>query len=131
MTTPSLIQRTVIVIAGVGFLAFGVWLLVDPAKLFALTGAGPAPKAILPELRAFYGGLEIGLGLYLLATLRGAQRWREGLLLAGIAYGAIALGRIVGMVVDRDFSAYLWIALAIELALAIAAFSVRRRLAPD
>ena len=66
----------VLALAGLGFLGFGLWFLVDPIGPLAAIGitatGAPAPT----EFRAFYGGLEVGLGaLMMVAAMR--PEWRS------------------------------------------------------
>lgn len=110
-----------LILGGFGFLAFGLWLLIDPAALFAAAGAPPPPQVLLPELRAFYGGLEIGLALFILSGLKSNEMLRPALWLVLAAFGGAALARVIGITVDGVFNQYLLIATVIEAALAAAA----------
>ena len=56
----------VLVLAGLGFLGFGLWLVVDPAGGLATVDIAATSPAGLIELRGFYGGLELGLGVFFL-----------------------------------------------------------------
>lgn len=88
---------SVLVLAALGFLGFGAWLVFDPVGGLAGVGiAGTTPAGVI-ELRAFYGGLEIGLGLFLL--LCAAQPdWRTpGLWLVLLSNLAIGLTRLYGI----------------------------------
>ena len=57
--------KWVLVLAGLGFLGFGVAITAAPAAVLAGVGITGSPAGLV-ELRAFYGGLELGLGTFLL-----------------------------------------------------------------
>ena len=119
----------VITIAGLGFLGFGIALLFWPDM--ALSGTGiqaPSPEAQV-EVRAFYGGLEIGLGLLLL-TCFAAERQRFGLQLSLASYGAIGLARASSMLVLGVTTPFLWFALVWEGVIAILALLALRSKTP-
>ncbi|MBK8068212.1 MAG: DUF4345 family protein [Rhodanobacteraceae bacterium] len=107
-----------LVIGGVGFLAFGAWMLVAPQSAMAMVGIALPDGAPATEIRAFYGGLELGLGALLLAAVHKVQYRRAGLVLGCVSYGAVGLARALGMLIDGGATTFLWVALAIELTLA-------------
>lgn len=104
----------VLLLAGLGFLAFGAWLLVDPTGGLARVGIGSLNTGGTIELRAFYGGLEVGLGLFLLACAWHPE-WRvPGLWLVLLANLAIGLARVYGIASTGVFNAFFGWALAWE-----------------
>lgn len=111
-------DNLLLAIGGVGFLAFGAWMLVAPQSAMAMVGLAVPDGAATTEIRAFYGGLELGLGALLLAAVHKVQYQRAGLVLGCVSYGSIGAARMLGMLADRDPSTFLWVALAIELGLA-------------
>ncbi|MFK7957736.1 MAG: DUF4345 family protein [Lysobacterales bacterium] len=110
-----------IALSGAAFLIFGVWLLVSPLEGLASFGVNLAAEPTHRiEIRAFYGGLEIGLGLLLLKFAFSAQYRRAGLWLVVASYGALAAARIVGIVAESGAIPQMaWVALAVELALGV------------
>jgi hypothetical protein len=80
--------------------AFGLAYLVDPAAMAALSGASlPAPAA-LTDVRAYYGALQLALGG--VAGIGALQPTRQAAILGlfGLLYGALALGRLLGLLLD-------------------------------
>jgi len=67
------------------------------------------------DVRATYGGLELGLGIFLiLCTIR--RDWtRPGLWALALATGGFATGRIAGLLVEMTISPLLLAFLLIEL----------------
>ena len=111
-------SKLIVYVAGLAFLGFGIAALIDPQRLLAGMGLEiGGSDALATELRAFYGGLEIGLGgLTILLALR--DRMLDALGLTLIAYGSLAAGRAVGIIVAGHGNTITWIALAIEVAFA-------------
>lgn len=110
----------VLVLAALGFLGFGIAIVAAPEAVLAPVGIS-GTAAGLVELRAFYGGLEIGLAAFLFACA--ARRdWRApGLLLVGLANGGIALARLLGIAQTGEFTTFFAIALAWEIGFTLAA----------
>ena len=81
------------------FLGIGLWCLVDPAGALAPTGVVPEGRAGLVELRAMYGGLEVGMACFL-AWCLGTARLRTACMAAGATIGGLGLARLTsyGMV---------------------------------
>jgi hypothetical protein len=115
-----LLTRITLWLGGLGFVGFGLAFLVAPQETLGLIGLRLEGSHAATELRAFYGGLEIGVGLCLIgADLRGW--YRQGLLLCLATYGGISLARVLGIVLAGGTSGALWIALALEVGIALLA----------
>lgn len=120
---PVLILR----LAALGFLGFGLWLLVAPLSALGPLGIEVTGAAAVTELRAFYGGLELGLAAWLLAaSFRPA--WVAAALWAVFAINlGIGLARLVGVLVDGAFVPFFAGALAWEFGFAILALVALRK----
>jgi hypothetical protein len=86
-------------LAALVFAGFGFWFLVFPGAI-TLTGIALGSPDAVAEIRAFYGGMELGLaGFFLAAALR--PTWfTPGLVAQSAALGGAAAGRTVGIAVD-------------------------------
>lgn len=105
----------VLVLGGLGFLGFGAWLVVDPAGGLAGVHIAATDPAGLIELRAFYGGLELGLGAFLLACAA-RPAWRmPGLWLTALGNGGIGLTRLAGIAMTGVFTPFFAAALVWEI----------------
>ena len=121
------IDTLALAVGGIGFLGFGLIMLIAPQSAMAGIGISLPEGAASTEIRACYGGLELGLGALLLAALRADQYRRAGLILGLVCYGAVASARVFGMLVDGGSSAFIWGALAVEAGLAtLYAWTLRR-----
>ena len=110
----------VLVLAGLGFLGFGLAISFDPGGVLAAVGISGSPAGEV-ELRAFYGGLELGLGAFLLACAA-RPAWRApGLWLVLLGNGGIAALRLVGIAQSGEFTSFFAYALAWELGFSAAA----------
>ena len=119
----------VLVLAALGFLGFGLWLVVDPVGgLAGVDIAGSTPAGVI-ELRAFYGGLEVGLGLFLLACAA-RPGWRvPGLWLVVLGNLCIGLARLYGIASSGVFTSFFGVALAWEIGFPLLAMLSLRTLA--
>ncbi|KFN42609.1 DUF4345 family protein [Arenimonas oryziterrae] len=111
-------SRVWVALAGLGFLGFGVWLVIDPAGGLAGVGVGARDAAGLIELRAFYGGLELGLGGFLLACTKRRGLRRPGLWLTLASNGGIGAVRLATIALTGVATPFLAIALVWELGFA-------------
>jgi hypothetical protein len=74
------------------------------------------------EIRAMYGGLQAGIGLFCLLAAVNSDLYRAGLTLLVLGVGALALGRLYSVLATTDpVSAYTNGALLFELATAVLA----------
>jgi len=124
---PVTAARIVLFLYGLMFLGFGLAFLLSPLSMASMTAFQLLSPAAVTELRAFYGGLEIGLGAYLLAGML-SRDWMAPALQALVAVsGGIACGRIFGMLVDDSASPHVLLYLAVELlGVALGAFALYR-----
>ena len=116
-----------LVLAGLGFLAFGLWLAVDPIGGLAAVGIAAVNAAGQIELRAFYGGLEIGLGIFLLLCAARPDWRRPGLWSVLLGNGGIGLARLLAIAASGVFTPFFAYALVWELGFAgLAGLALRR-----
>ncbi|MCA9489492.1 MAG: DUF4345 family protein [Myxococcales bacterium] len=86
----ALLGLAVLVYAGIG-----VWTLIDPVGPMADVGVAATDARGLVELRAMYGGLELGMAAFLGWCLADAARARIGLVAATLTLfglGGVRLG---------------------------------------
>src|SRR5690606_27428670 len=114
-------------IAGLGFIGFGLAFMIAPLATLAAAGIELSGDLAATELRAFYGGLELGIGSLLVAAALKPHQQRNGLWLCLASYGGIGTARGIGMLLTGTATPFLWFALATELGLAAAAAWLLRR----
>ncbi|OUS26451.1 hypothetical protein A9Q99_18115 [Gammaproteobacteria bacterium 45_16_T64] len=107
------IQR-VVLIAYIGcFFAFGAPAIFFPQWFANLLGFTLSAKGALMEFIAAYGGLIIGIGIYLIYCLR--NNIRSGLFAVLTIVGSLMIGRIAGYFVEQAVSDVQVFFLTIEL----------------
>jgi hypothetical protein len=103
------------------FLVFGVIFLVGPAGAGRVAGFETMGAYGRTEIRAFYGGMEVGLGAFLLAAVW-VRSWScPALWLVALLVGATAAGRAIGFAVEGQATGIHVVYVAIEAGLALAA----------
>ena len=113
------IDKAALLVGGLGFLGFGLLMLIAPQASMASLGLTVPDGVPTTEIRAFYGGLELALGGLLLAAMAQTDYRRAGLWLGAVSYGAVAATRGAGMLIDDSGGNFLLGALAVETVLAI------------
>jgi hypothetical protein len=125
-------DRVLLAVLAAFVLLAGVGCLVAPA-LFAVQADFQTTPSALAEIRAFYGGLQLGIGVFLVWCLREPSRTSQGLSLVGLAVGGAGLARMLGILFDHAPTSHHLANLGIEVVtvvlVAIALLRVRRRAA--
>ena len=108
-----MIVTIAITLTSILFLGFGIAFILYPAKMIQLCYITVTHPSAITEIRTFYGGLEIGIGLYLLLCF--FNKWHvQALSFSIFALSFIVLARIIGIVVDGLSGNYTLYAVAIE-----------------
>lgn len=115
------LPRIVLWLSALCLLGFGTAFLFYPLGTLALAGIELEGELAAVEIRAFYAGLQLALGLAMAWCALRRRRWKDGLALTSLVFGGIGTARLFGMVVEGTLSIFLVFALLIELALAAAA----------
>lgn len=135
VSTPPTWSRVILFIAALGMLVFGVLLTLDPIGWLARAGVALGADAVTRiEMGAFYGGIEIGVGLLMLMAAAQRPHVRAGLALLLATHGGIGLVRGALMLAGGTVTPYLIGAVVYELVFALLALvgllvtpSVRQR----
>lgn len=110
------------------FLALGTWALLAPATVAAFVALDLSSPTARAEFMAFYGGLEIGLGVFL-ATCATRTSWlKPGLAALGLALLFTGAARALGIATGGPVQANLVQFMVFELACAPLCFIALRRL---
>jgi hypothetical protein len=117
-SVPMRLALTALMLSGVGFVLFGLILLIAPQATMASLGITVPDGAATVEIQAFYGGLELALGALLLWAAARPDAREHGLVLGAVSYGTVGLTRGVAMGIAGVATPFLWTALAVEAVLA-------------
>ena len=103
-----------LLLAALGLVGFGLPLLIQPS-LLGVVGVELARPSAATEIRAFYGGLELGLAAFFIAAaMRGGAWLRPALFAQTAAFGGIVIARLVGILVDGSAEPMIWLFAALE-----------------
>lgn len=87
-------------LCALAYLGLGLWFLWDPSAV-AMVGIETAEGTARAEVRAMYGGLELGIGAFLCACVLGSSTWVEaGLGLCAATLLALGSARGIGIALD-------------------------------
>jgi hypothetical protein len=106
--------RAFIWIVAAIFVVAGLTYVVSPASLTGATGIS-ADAAGLTDIRANYGGFQLGFGLFLAWCAR--SRVSAGLLLTALVLGGVLVSRVIGLWTDGSVTAFHLSALGFETTL--------------
>ncbi|MBE7375735.1 DUF4345 family protein [Pseudomonas lopnurensis] len=115
-------------------LSLAYWL--RPYEMANLNGMLLMESASVSHMRVYYGGLQLGLALFLLWAARAPERARPALMMLMITLLALVLGRLLSLWLDGgeligfDLASLVYRVLAAALA-AAAWLAIRERLEPE
>lgn len=112
---------------GVFTLIFGVAYLLAPAALTGPAGFGELSAPAMTDVRATYGGFQIGMGIFLVWAAGSEDRYGGALLLVALSIGAVFLSRLTGLAIDGQLNEFHASGLAIESILTAVTLFVLRR----
>ena len=81
--------------------SFGIASLIVPRFVVSKVDIEPVSPTGSAEVRAMYGGLELGLAAFFAYASTQPELVRPALLAQAIALGGVAAGRAVGLIADR------------------------------
>ena len=107
-------DQILVVIAAVIFAGFGAWFLINPVALagIGIDVNGPSART---DIRATYGGFELGAAVFLFWCATRADRHRIGLVAATLFAASFGTGRGVGILLEGGATTFMWSLLAIEV----------------
>ncbi|MEO0575876.1 MAG: DUF4345 domain-containing protein [Pseudomonadota bacterium] len=120
--------KVVLWLVGLITLAFGALSLVAPQKIAELTQFGLLSAGAITEVRAFYGGVELGLAAFWIAGAIKPTLMRGALVSMVLVWGAVVFSRAAGIVLDGSFNATMGVVLGIEILSAVLAYVALTRL---
>ena len=89
-----------LLLSGIGFMLIGVNTFRDPVAAMAGVELGVPSISALNEIRASYGGLQIGIGLLLISAALMTWLTRPALLALSLVTGGLVVGRLMSMMID-------------------------------
>lgn len=119
--------KALIFISGVLFIGFGAGFVFAPHFFFnSFTGGLLTTTSSAIDMRATYGGLGLGVGIWFLLCAQ--QNLRLGLSGAIAVFSSIVFGRIVGFGLDGNANIVMYVFVVLEAVFLTAAFLVLQRI---
>lgn len=117
-----LLGKSVLGISAFVFIGYGIVSLISPATSAGFAGLVLSNGDAFAEIRAMYGGLQTGVGLFCALALLKPEYYRSGLTLLVLAIGTLALARLVSLLaVAGSVTSYTYGALGYEFVTAMLA----------
>lgn len=107
------LPAVLVVLSALAFGGLGIVFLTDPPRLAGTVELGTSPFQTI-ELRAMYGGLEIGVAIFLLWCAASPRRVAIGLWFSLFAYAGLGLGRLSGILLSGVAGGPHWTLVAVE-----------------
>jgi hypothetical protein len=98
LAMPSRGENALLAAMSLTTLGFGAIYMLTPQSMAALSGLAVARPEATAELRGYYGGLQIGMGVLFALGLRSSSWSHVGLGAAAVLFPANGLGRVLGIV---------------------------------
>lgn len=106
--------RALLALAALGFAAFGLWGVVNPVGMLATVGVRPTSSLGEVELRAMYGGLELGIAAFLAYCVLDTNNVSVGLFAAACLYGGLGGVRALAALRAPGVEGMAWVLVAVE-----------------
>lgn len=97
----------------------GAQYLVEPASIRDALGISPESPSALAEIRSTYGGLHVGIALFLLACSVREDTRRVGLLFCALAFSGAGLARFAGVLEFRTTESAPVVIASLEVAISL------------
>jgi hypothetical protein len=123
------LSRIALITAAAGFTGFGIACLVRPKSMLNRVDVRARSARGATELRAMYGGLELGFGAFFAAAAAKPEWSRPALVAQALGLGALAASRLAGIVSDHPRGRLMKVLFATEASaavLGVAALATRR-----
>lgn len=95
------LSRIALLAAASGFTGFGIACLVRPKSMLKRVDVRAGSARGTTELRAMYGGLELGLGAFFASAAAKSEWSRPALLAQTLGLGGLAASRLAGILSDH------------------------------
>ncbi|MEM7256754.1 MAG: DUF4345 domain-containing protein [Pseudomonadota bacterium] len=99
-------------------LAFGAIYLLNPMLLAGRAEISAAPSGVT-DIRATYGGFQIGFAIFLFWACAAEDTIKPALVATMVTFASVGLARLFGVVVDGELSGFNQIGLAFEAVLTL------------
>jgi hypothetical protein len=102
-------------VMGLMWVGYGLWCFINPLFLHEAAGIAYISATGNVDLRATYGGLQMAIGVLLLAGALRVALTRQMLVIYGVLCAGIGSARLVGALLESEWSGYTSFAVGFEL----------------
>lgn len=127
----STFAKVFLALNALGFLALGAHGIWDPVGHLAVVDMQLGSATGMAEARAMYGGAHLSLGLLFLYGAVVRAWLKPALLVLAVFLGGLAVGRLLGAMLDGPATTQTLQFLGIEVAVTLLALWLRRRVKDD
>ena len=120
MKKGNTVTKVFLVLIGLAFLNVGIQAFINPQSVMDFVGVVLDNVSARNSIRAYYGGVNVAFGLFLLFGAFKMQR--EALILCFLYGGGFVVGRIYSILVEGTPSSFIFTWLGIELVLTVVSF---------
>ncbi|MEM7466200.1 MAG: DUF4345 domain-containing protein [Pseudomonadota bacterium] len=106
-------MKIFLILISLTLLVFGIIYLLSPEQFAAAAGLTGNASG-MTDVRATYGGFQIGFAAFLMYCAMNTKYAQVGLVALAFVLGAVGASRLVGILVDGDFSGFHQIGLGFE-----------------
>lgn len=121
------LARSLVFASALIFVLVGAGFLLIPKQFAGVLEISLPTAMARTDVRATYGGLELGLGIFLILCVVRREWIRPGLWAVALTVGGFAAGRLVGFVAEGKINNFMLFFLVLELAVTLLAVILLRR----
>lgn len=121
------LARSLVLASALIFILVGAGFLLIPKQYADVLEISLPTAMARTDVRATYGGLELGFGIFLVLCVVRREWIRPGLWALALATGGFATGRLVGVVAEGTINNFMLFFLVLELAVTLLAVYLLRR----
>ena len=118
--------RIFLILVAVLFGLFAALYTFAPTGVVESVGIQASPSG-LTDIRATYGGFQLGFCLFVIWALGDASRYSVALLATGLTIGCVGLVRLFGVLIDGSPETFHYIAFVFEIILPAVSFWLYRQ----
>ena len=113
-------SKLLIVLTAAIFLIYGALFILFPIQILELVANGSITSASgVIDMRATYGGMSMAVGIILLLLAKSEDTIKVGLMSVFLLMACMAIGRVVGILVDQNPNIMMYVYLALEVLIAV------------
>jgi len=113
-------SKLLVLLTAAIFLIYGALFILFPIQIFELVanGAVTSTSGVI-DMRATCGGMSVAVGIILFLLAKSEETIKVGLMSVFLLMACMAIGRVVGILVDQNPNIMMYVYLALEVLIAV------------